>query len=61
MHRNIISGNSSHSLSARTIIFFRLSDAFPILYTNLFLFLTVDMLGDWQHRLRLKRPDAVLF
>ena len=34
--------------------FFRLSDAFPILYTTLFLFLTVGMLGDWQYRLRLR-------
>ena len=46
-----ISGNSSHSLSARTRIF---SDSFPILYTTLFLFLTVGMLGDWQYRLRLR-------
>jgi hypothetical protein len=30
-----ISGNSSHSLSARTRIFFRLSYAFPILYSSL--------------------------
>jgi len=35
-------------------IFFRLSDAFPILYTTLFLILTVGMLGDWQYRLRLR-------
>ena len=46
-----ISGNSSHPLSARTRIF---SDSFPILYTTLFLFLTVGMLGDWQYRLRLR-------